>query len=238
MSRLTRHEILKEDKFLTTLEAARDFFAAQRKGLLTALGVIGLLLLAVLGTRYYFAQQDEKAKDELSQALRIYHASVRAAASPASSSDPVFSSATEKFQKALGEFQKVSANHPSRPAGKIATYYAGLCLRELNRNNEAISHLEPLSREKSDYGALAQRALASVYESMGNLAKAAEIYQQLVQSGTTVVPRNESLMYLAGLYEQQNKPAEATKIYQQVIKDFPGTPYMSEAEQKLKLLTR
>jgi tetratricopeptide (TPR) repeat protein len=150
----------------------------------------------------------------------------------------VFVTATEKFKKALAEFQKVAASHASRPAGKIAKYYAGLCLRELNNPTEAISVLEPLSKEKSDYGALALRALATIYESSGNLAKAAEVYQQIVESDSAVVPKHDSLMHLAGLYEQQNKSAESTKIYQQVIKDFPGTSYMTEAEQKLKQLSR
>jgi TolA-binding protein len=42
---------------------------------------------------------------------------------------------------------------------------------------------------------------------------------------------------LAGLYEQQKKSTEAAKVYQQVIKDFPGTAYATEAEQKLKQLS-
>ena len=236
MSRLTRHEILKEDKFLTVLDAAREFFRANRKQLVIGVSGLGLLVLIVLGTRYFFAQQDEKVKDELSHALRTYHASVGASAT--STSEPVFATTQEKLEKALAEFQKLGVNHASRPAGKIAKYYAGLCLRELNKTNEAISILEPLSKEKSDYGVLAEQALATVYESNGNFAKAAEVYQQIVQRDSAVVSKSDSLMHLAQMYEQQHKPAEATKIYQQVIKDFPATTHMTEAEQKLKQLSR
>jgi tetratricopeptide (TPR) repeat protein len=238
LPRLTRHEILKEDKFLTTVEATRHFFAEKRKPLLVGLASVSVLLVAILGTRYYLAQQNETAKDELSRALKIYHAPVGAQASSATGSDPVYATAQEKREKALAEFQKVIANHPSRPAGKIARYYAGLCLRELNKTSEAIAVLEPLSKEKSDFGALAQRALAAVYEDSGNLGEAAEVYQQIVQNDLSVVPRGESLMHLAELYQQQNKQADATKVYQQVVKEFPGTPYMTEAEQKLKQLSQ
>jgi tetratricopeptide (TPR) repeat protein len=238
LARLTRHEILKEDKFLTTVEALRDFFRAKRRGLLMGLGGVGVLLVSILGVRYYLAQQNEEAKDKLSKALRTYHASVGPPASPASPSDLTFATSKEKYENALSEFQKTIASYASHPAGKIAKYYSGLCFRELNRTNEAISALEPLSKEKSDYGALALRALAAVHESTGNLAKAAETYQQLVTTDTAVVPRSDSLMHLAGLYEQQNKSAEATKVYQQVIKDFPGTSHVTEAEQKLKQLSR
>jgi len=240
LSHLTRHEILKEDKFLLTVDSARDFFLTKRKEILMVLGAAGVVFLTVFGARYYFAQQDESAKDQLSAALRIYHGTVLGSAptGPAGASDPVFATATEKFAKALAEFQKVATQHPSRPSGKIAQYYAGLSLRDLNKTNEAVATLEALSKDSSDYGALAQRALVSIYEGSGNLAKATEVCQQLSQSKSAVVPRSETLMQLAQLHERQNKKAEATKVYQQLVKDFPGTSTMTEAEQKLKQLSQ
>jgi tetratricopeptide (TPR) repeat protein len=240
LSRLTRHDILKEDKFLLTVDSARDFFLAKRKQILLVLGAAGVVTLGVLGVRYYLAQQDESAKDQLSAALRTYHGTVLGSTpgTPAGASDPVFATATEKHEKALAEFQKVAAQHASRPSGKIAKYYAGLSLRELNKTSEAVAVLEALSKDSSDYGVLAMRALVSIYEGSGNLPKAAEVAQQLSQSKSAVVPKSETLMRLAQLYEQQNKKSEATKIYQQIVKDFPGTATMTEAEQKLKQLTR
>ena len=240
MSHLTRHEILKEDKFLLTIDSARDFFLAKRKEILIVLGAAAVVFLAVFGARYYLAQQDESAKDQLSAALRIYHGTVLGSAptGPTGASDPVFATGTEKFEKALAEFQKVATQHASRPSGKIAKYYVGLSLRDLNKTNEAIATLEALSKDSSDYGVLAQRALVSIYEGSGNLAKAAEVCQQLSQSKSAVVPRSETLMQLAQLHERQNKKAEATKVYQQLVKDFPGTSTMTEAEQKLKQLSQ
>ena len=241
MSRLTRHEILKEDKFLLTVDSIRNFVFTKQKQIWMALGAAGVVLGAVLGVRFYLAQQDENTKDELSSALRAYHGTVLGAtpeAGPVPAPDLVFATKTEKYEKALAEFQKVAAQHPSRPSGKIAKYYAGLSLRELNKTTEAIATLEGLSKDQSDYGALAQRALVSIYESSGNLAKATEVCQQLSQSKSAVVPKSDTLMQLAQLYEQQSKKSEATKIYQQVVKDFPGTPTMTEAEQKLKQLSQ
>ncbi len=240
MSRLTRHDILKEDKFLLTVDSARDFFLAKSKQILMVLAAAGVVFLAILGGRYYLAQQDESAKDQLSAALRIYHGTVlgSAPAGTPATSDPVFATSTEKYEKALAELQKVAAEHPSRPAGKIAKYYTGLSLRELGKTNDAISTLEALSKDSSDYGVLAQQALVSIYESAGNLAKATEVCQQLSQSKSAVVPKSETLMQLAQFYERQNKKSDATKIYQQLVKDFPGTSTMTEAEQKLKQLSQ
>jgi len=237
LARLTRHEILKEDHFLLAVEKTRDFFLKKRKEILIGAGIFGIVLVAVLGLRYSLATRDEQSKDALSRALKTYHAPV--AGSPeAAASDLSFPSVDQKFEKARVEFQAVSSRYSSRSTGKIAQYYAGLCLRNLNKTDEAIKELEPLSKEKSDYGALALEVLASIYENSGNAAKAAEVYQQIVADNASVAPKSLELLRLAKLYEQQNKSVEAVKTYQQVLKEFPGTPYASDAEQKLKQLSR
>jgi TolA-binding protein len=95
-----------------------------------------------------------------------------------------------------------------------------------------------LSKEKSDYGALALEVLGTIYESMGNTAKAVEVYQKLVADDAPAAPNRLDMLHLAKLYEQQNNSAEAVKIYQRVVKEFPGSSYASDAEQKLKQLSR
>jgi tetratricopeptide (TPR) repeat protein len=241
LARLTRHEILKEDKFMVTLEEIRDFVLSRKRQILAGLGIGVLVALAVFGFYYHSAHQNEKAKDELSQALKTYESPIVAASqpqTPGSTDELSFRNSSEKYEKALAEFQRVIKDYPSRPSGKIGRYYAGLCLNSLKRKAEAVAMLEPLSKERSDYGALAQSALATVYENSGDLAKAAQIYQQIVNDGSPVTPKNVSLMHLARLYEEQNKTTEAAKTYQQVVKDFPGSQFVTEAEQKLKEIVR
>jgi TolA-binding protein len=237
LARLTRHEILKEDHFLLAVEKTRDFFLTQRKAVLLGAGIFGIVLVLVLGVRYGLATQDEKSKDALSNALKIYHAPLTGSPE-AQSVDLSFSSENQKYEKALVEFQAVSTRYPSRTAGKIAKYYAGLCLRSLNRTDEAIKVLEPLSKEKSDYGALALEVLGSIYENSGNTAKAIEVNQRIVSDDAPVAPTSLDLLRLARLYEQQSNSVEAVKIYQRVIKEFPGSSYAGDAEKKLKQLSR
>lgn len=241
MSRLTRHEILKEDHFLMAVETVRDFYLKKRKTIILTSGIVAVLVLLVAGGGYYVAHQGQKAKDELSVALRIYHAPVIPAGTDATmipAGEFSFKTESEKHQKALAEFQKVSNAYGSRPVGKIAKYYTALSMQALGRNNEAIAILEPLSRDRSDYGVLGRVALAQIYEVSGNLPKATDAYRQVVDSNSPLAPKNINLMHLAQLYEQQNKTSDATKIYQQVVKDFPGTTYSSEAERKLKQASR
>ncbi len=241
MSRLTRHEILKEDKFLLTFETIRDFYLKHQRRILTGLGIAGLVAVLVAGGTYYAANQSLMAKDDLSQALKIYHAPVISSIrveNSATAGEPTYKIPNEKYGKALAEFQRIGSRYASGSVGKIAKYYAGLCLAGLSREKEAAAILEPLSREKSDYGSLARLALAQLYESTGEWAKAIETYRQIVDSNSPVTPKNVNMMHLGRLYEAQNRPGDATKLYQQMVKDFPGTPFASDAERKLKQASR
>jgi tetratricopeptide (TPR) repeat protein len=237
LARLTRHEILKEDHFLLTVEAARDFFLARKKQILLIAGVVAGVLLLGFGIYYYFAYSGEKAHQELSGALTIYQSSVGAVPAPGDTS-PGFKTSQEKYEKALVEFKKVVQQNGSSTPGKIAGYYVGLCLKQLNRDAEAIAQLEPLSKEKSDYGALSLAALAGLYEKSGNLAKTTEIYRQIIINDAAAAPKSVAMMHLAQLLEQQNKTAEAVKIYQQVVKDFPDSPFTSKAEERIKQIAK
>jgi tetratricopeptide (TPR) repeat protein len=241
LARLTRHEILKEDKFIVTVEEIRDFFVQKKRQILNGILVGGLIASGVFGFYYYSAHENEKAKDQLSQALKIYQAPLAVAGQPQNSNSAdefSFKTSNEKYERAVTEFQKIAKDYPSRPSGKIARYYAGLCLNSLNRRTEAIALLIPLSKEKSDYGALALSALAAAYESSGDLAKSIETFQQIINRGSPVTPKNVNLMHLARLYEEQNKTTEAAKTYQQIVKEFPGSSFVTEAEQKLKQIAR
>ncbi len=237
MARLTRHEILKEDHFLLTMEAARDFFFERKKQILTIAGVVAAVLLLSFGTYYYFSYSSEKTHEELSAALTIYQASVGAVPAPGDTG-PSFKTPQEKYEKALAEFKKVGQQSGSSSAGKIAGYYAGLCLKQLNRDTEAITQLEPLSKEKSDYGALSLEALAGLYEKDGNLSKSAELYRQIVSNAIPVTPKSVALMHLAQLQEQLNKTAEAVKTYQQLIKEFSDSPFTAKAEERIKQIAK
>ncbi len=169
--------------------------------------------------------------------MTTYQAPVSQAGESASSSStaPIsFTTSTQKYEKALVELRGVIARHGARSAGKIAIYYAGLCLHHLDRNSEAILQLEPLSLEQTDFGALALAALGRIYEDSADIAKATEVYQQLVDRNALTTPGDTLAMHMALLYEQQDKNEEAAKIYEKVIQDFPTSPVSSEAELRLK----
>ena len=234
MARLTRHEILKEDRFMVLVDETRHFFADNRSEILRGLSAVGVVAALVAGYYYYSAKQEEHSKEELARALATYHATVGKTESSGLTAPVFFETPTQKYEQALSELQEVISRHHSRAAGKIATYYSGLCLHRLDRSSEALSLLEPLSREQSDFGALALAALGRIYEDTADLAKATEVYQQLVERNAVTTPGETLAMQAALLYEQQNRKEQAAEMYQKVIDEFPTSPASTEAEQRLR----
>lgn len=237
MARLTRQEILKEDRFMLVVDRTRHFFIRHRKQFSWSLSLAGGSGLLAMAFFYYSAQQEEQSKDELATALTTYHAPISQAAkskTPEADVRVAFATSARKYEQALVELRGVITRHGTRSAGKIATYFAGLCLHELDRNPEAIKQLKPLSREASDLGALALAALARIYEDSLELAKATDAYEQLVDRDALTTPGETTAMHLALLYERQDKNKEAVEIYEKVIKNFPDSRFSSQAEQRLK----
>lgn len=236
MSRLTRHDIVKEDKFVETFEKCRDFFLARQRQILMIAGIAVLVALIAGGIYFYLDYSRATAREDLARALTIFEAPVGNV--PAGDGGPSFKSSREKNEKALAEFQKVLNHGESSTTSKISKYYIGLCLKELNRDTEAIAMLEPLTKEKSDYGALAMQVLAGMYEKNGNQAKAVEALQLIISYDQPAAPKSASLMHLAQLFEQQNKNSEAIKTYQQLIKEYPESSLVQKAEERLKLISK
>jgi len=240
LARLTRQEILKEDRFMLVVDRIRHFFIKHRIQLSWGLAFAGAGGLLAIAFFFYSAQQEEQSKDELAMALTTYHAPISQAAkskTPGVDVRVTFATSARKYEQALVELREVITRYGTRSAGKIATYFAGLCLHQLDRNPEAIKQLKPLSRETSDFGALALAALARIYEDSLDLAKATDAYEQLVDRDALTTPGETTAMHLALLYERQDKNKEAVEIYEKIIKNFPDSSFSSQAEQRLKKIT-
>ena len=216
------------------VDETRHFFTNNRSEILRGLSAIGVVAALLAGFYYYSAKQERHSKEELARALATYHATVGKTESSGSKPLVSFQTPTQKYKKALSELQDVIARHDSRSAGKIATYYSGLCLHQLERSSEAVSLLKPLSQEQTDFGALALAALGKIYEDTKDLPKATEVYEQLVERDALTTPGETLAMRVAILYEQQNQQEKAAKMYEKVIYDFPSSPASTEAEQRLR----
>lgn len=229
MARLTRRE-LKQDEFLSTVEQFENFAKGHYKEIIAVAGISMLIGGLTVGLKLYTDRQAAEANARLGAALTTFHAYVGAAAPDAFNPEAQpqrFSTAQEKYKKALEQFNEIVRRFPRQKAAAIARYHAGVCQAELGDPGAAIKTLEEASRTSDrNIASLAQLALAGELVRTEKLADAIKLYQQLEGHPTSTVPRATAMLALADAY-RRTQPAQARQIYEQMEKEFGSDTYLA-----------
>ena len=137
---------LKQDKIKETIEHGAEAVLShgQFAGILIAVALA--IVIGYSGWHFYIDRQTAKASIEFDAATKAYQG--RIGPPPPGSADPsepFFSDEKARAQDALSKFTKVANSYPSTNPGKLARYYAALCLEDLERQNQALEELKKIS---------------------------------------------------------------------------------------------
>jgi tetratricopeptide (TPR) repeat protein len=229
VARLTRHE-LKQDELRTTYEQFEQWAKTHYKEIATVVGLLVVVVGLAAGLKFHTDRQEAAANAELGAALRTFRAYV-GAANPETlgPQGETYSTAQEKYRKALGQFTEVVAKFPRTKAAAIARYHVGLCQAQLGDQAAASKTLQEASRGSDrSIASLAQLALAGELTRSGRLAEAVKVYQDLADHPTSTVPRSTALLALADAY-RSTQPAKAREIYEQLEKQFAANAALAQA---------
>jgi predicted negative regulator of RcsB-dependent stress response len=228
---------LKQDRIKETIEHGAE--AVISHGQFTLIVVI-LALAAALGYggwRFYIDRQTVEASAAFDTGMKAYQGRIAPAPDPTEPNEPFYPDEPTRVQDALQKFTKVADKYPSTNPGKLARYYAALCLEDLERHNQALEELKKISGSSDkELAAMAQYQTGTIYSRTGKLDDAVKTYRALADKQSALVPRPLVLLELAGLLRNSN-PKEAASIYQQIKKDFPDTPIADQADRGLDTLS-
>lgn len=228
---------LKQDKIKETIEHGAEAIISH--GQFTLIVVILALVAALgyLGWRFYRDRQTAQAASGLDVATRAYQGRIGPAPDPSDPNEPAYPDDPTRIQDALQKFTSVANKYPSTNPGKLARYYAALCLEDLERHNQALEELKQISGSSDkELSAMAQYQMAVIDARTDKSADAIKIFRALADKPSVLVPRPLVLLELAGLQRKSN-PQEAITIYQQIKKEFPDTSIAEEADRGLDLLS-
>jgi predicted negative regulator of RcsB-dependent stress response len=169
--------------------------------------------------------------------MKAYQGRIAPAPDPSDPSEPFYPDEPTRVKDALQKFTKVADKYPSTNPGKLARYYAALCLEDLERHNQALEELKKISGSSDkELSAMAQYQVATIYVRTGKPDDAIKTYRALADKQSALVPRPLVLLDLAGLLRNSN-PKEAASIYQQLKKEFPDTTIADQADRGLDALS-
>jgi len=227
---------LKQDRIRESIEHGAEAFYSHSKAVAVVLAIALVAGIGYAGWKFYSDRQNLKAAAAMDAAMKVFNAPIRGANQPVEAGEPSYSSESARAQDASQKFLALADKYPRTNSGKLARYYAALCLEDLERQNQALEQLKKIDagRDK-ELAAMAQYQMANIYGRTGKTDEAVKIYRALADANSVFVPKPMVLLELADLL-RQSKPQEAASLYEQLKKDYPNTTVAERAERGLNMM--
>ena len=236
MSEHISRKELKQDKIKETIEHGAEAVISHGQFTLIVVLVALFAALSYGGWKFYIDRQTVDASAAFDVAMKVYQGRIASAPDPSDPNALFFADEAARAQDAVQKFSKVADKYPSTNPGKLARYYAALCLEDLDRHNQALEELKKISGgSDKELAAMAQYQTAIIYSRTVKPDDAIKIFRALADKQSALVPRPLVLLELAGILRNSN-PKEAAGIYQQIKKEFPDTMIADQADRGLDAL--
>ena len=224
---------LKQDKIKETIAHGAEAVISHGQFAAILVAVVVAIAIGYAGWHFYIDRQTAEASVAFDQAMKAYQGRI-GPPNPSDPGEPTYSDERARSQDAFNKFSKLAGTYPSTNPGKLARYYAALCLEDLEKQNQAIEELKKISGSSDkELAAMAQYQMAVIYARTGKMDEAVKLLRVLADKPSVLVPRPLVLLELAGALRNSN-PKEAANLYQQIKKEFPDSTITDQADRGLE----
>ncbi|MCC6990742.1 MAG: tetratricopeptide repeat protein, partial [Acidobacteria bacterium] len=218
-------EHLKENEVAHALGIANQ----NRTQLLTIIGGIFVLLVAVGGFVTWQRNKDSAVSGLLADAMVVYESPVQAPTPGSPQAPGTYPTEKAKLEAALPKFLAAAESSPSSTPGRLARLNAAATLVGLGRFDEARTHYEQLATGTDLVASGAALGKAQALARAGQYGPAIEALKTLSAQTTTPLPADGVLMELARAYRESGKTDDARKTLQEIVDKHADSPFAAEA---------
>jgi predicted negative regulator of RcsB-dependent stress response len=227
---------LKQDRIHDAIEHSAEAVYSHKQAAVAVLLAVLLAAIAWAGWTFYNDRQTASATVALDSGMKAYSGRIGNAPDPAEPNDVSYPNEAARATDALAKFMQVADKYPRTNPGKLARYYAALCLEDLERHNQALEELKKIiGGSDKELANMAQYQIALIYARTGKPGDAAKLLRELADKRSVFVPRPLALLELASVLRESN-PKESANVYQQIKKEFPDSTISEEADRGLDRL--
>ena len=215
------HLISGVDRFLHVLQE-------QRRALLVGVGVVLVAGAVVAGVIWYDYQSTLKAR-ELDQEATLHYLN-RPADDPKKSQ--------EQLAQAINLYQQVIDQYPRSPVAPVALFHLGnaqVLANQVDAGIETYKRFMLLYSSNTSLLGLVQQRLAYAYLAKGDRDQAVKAFTGILEI-PGALNKDHVLFELAKIEESQSRPEGAIAHYQDLMKNYPNSPFTSEAAVRVKVL--
>jgi len=219
-----RKEELREDQLATATFQARSFYEVHRQRVLAAAAVLGVIIVGIVGWRWWTQVQDTRAAEALGGVLTSYEAGDYQTALEGTDTQPGLLAIADQYG--------------STDTGNLATFFAADALYQLGRYDEAARYFERYDAKDDLLGASALAAQAGLREQRGEWAEAAALYLRAAAAYPALATAPDYLMSAAGAFEAAGDVDRSRQTVRDLVEneDYEESTVIGRAEVELARL--
>ncbi len=219
---------LDEAHLLTGVDRFLHVLQEQRRAVLAGVGVVVIAGAVVAGVMWYDYQSTLKAR-ELEQEATLHYLN-RPADDPKKSH--------EQLAQAVTLYKQVVEQYPRSPGAPLALFHLGnaqVLANEVDAGIETYKRFMLLYGSNTSLLGLVQQRLAYAYLAKGDRDQAVKAFTGILDI-PGALNKDHVLFELAKIEESQSRPEGALAHYQDLMKNYPNSPFTSEAAVRVKVL--
>jgi len=219
--RITRKQ-MKQDEFVSTMDHLIRRFGEYWKPALAALAGVLLIVFIWWMIGQWSGKKADAASEQLSQAVTAYQ-------------EALAQDAGGNLTDAEAGFAAVIEEHGRTDQADFAKLYqARIQLGRGDVDTARATLVQLVNRHKDDaLGRLAALDLVRLRTASGQGAEVAAELEKMVVGRNSQLPRDVALFELGEVFIAEQKPDQAREYFQKLVEEFPESPYVAQARQRL-----
>lgn len=208
------------------------YFQENKSTVYGALAVVVLLAFGVAGYFVYMQQQAGVAAEHLGRILPVYEqGEYQKALDGVEALDPTNPRSTQPGQaEARLGLIEIADQYSGTSAGNLAAFYAGNAYFNMGDYDNALAMYQSFDKESNFIGASTYAAEATIYESRGDLERAAEYYLEAAEAYESETRTPEYLLDAARAFESAGNLSRAEELYTQIQDEYSDSAAASDAD--------
>ena len=141
-----------------------------------------------------------------------------------------------QLETALISFDAAAKKGGSGSVGQVATFYRGVSLHRLGRNEDAIAALLEVADSETANPTLAgssKALLAEIFQATGETDRAVDLLQGLIDADPPIYAVDQALLALGKIRMERGESELARQDWQRIVNEFPARGAVEEARTLL-----
>ena len=220
-----------EDILYKITKKIEHFIVKYIKYIVIIISIAIVILAAYFSIDFIITKREEIAQNSFGKVYLVYRELLNEENLP----DQELS---ERLLNLTEDFKIVIQDYPKSMAAAKSTYYIGNILYDETKFNEAIEYYKQgySINNRTYVSLLCLQKEGSCYEQIGELDKAAQLYEKIQDEYSEKYIAPTVLFSLGQIYEKQNKMEKANVVYLQIATAYQWSSWKEFAEKRQLLI--